>query len=1277
MSHLTRAEIERKLLLGAAVSWLDSSGKKTQMLLGNASERRLFEFLLSSKVRVPTNLPAAFIDGLQAAYGASHDPAATLAAKNTQSTASGPWKLQAIETEGFGGINIWGGPPFRHEFACDSLLLEGPNGSGKSSFTGAILWALTGERPRDQAPAAAHEPKPVLGLEDRAVGQWPPLATYPPTTEQLKSDPQVRVQLLFRSPAGTARVERKLTAGKVSETIDPAFDVPSVLLETGLLMPARLAVMRLDEGRGRLTDAVQKLTGLDDLIEIATLTEGLCHKAREYRSYKKRELTVATREFDEAISESRQELDPVSVTVAKFAPTDTDDPKGAMADFGKMLAGKSQTLTEVISGDLAANLSLASLTIQAQVIAAIGAARADISAGLPALPLWKTLTTIAEAIDQAAVASMTRVIAQCRLAAVEAVALRDQGIADTKFQLKALATSWHVHYETGLIERCPLCDSHLEDKPRLVEQLESLRSAGTAAARTFEDNLTRIRSDLEAAVPAAVRNRGAEVLLWNPRALLIDNIRANFVARDQYSKTLVRFGALVQEALKDCPTSSAEFAPGRQYQGALQDLEDRTATIERLLELAVWFRTHSSEWLTWWSRLCDTAEKPGLNASSVIRNAESLSTHLTRLSDALEKAGPYRRGATAMRRAWTSGKEAAAIEKELARREVIANGLMPLKDLKGLCESIARRTIDELSTSIAGLLRQIHLTESLQFRDTRLDRKEGLRVYGGFVPDLRIDATLVANTSWLRAILWAFIFALRARALEQLGTDTLPLLVLDDPQATFDRHHQHRWAQYIASLQSGPSRAQLILSTYDETFLELIKVDGVTGREALLVSAGPELGFLGVLEGEALKRDWVEVQKLKTPRAARDFMSAARVYVEGMLKLMLRGENLLPNGSVMADCREKMRILNEVNGGVAPWNRTEFRKLVSHLAKNLPVIKHMEMAHHSTSTQLGIAEATDLHEHLTRNLLPALHTGFRLIRAHQLLHGGLKALHVSPSLVTLPEGYKHLVRALPLKLLGRAAALTDGQVADGRFDLDEFELTNHKGVILWQHVAFRLTAQTLEPVARPGDLLLVLDPSEPSDKSLVVACHQSRILARRFEVAENLTDVAVLTAHAINPRQIAPPVVAQRATLTMRKIVGVLYDEWASRSGTKLSEDEIVGCGSESAFSSLIADTLGLVEVLGRSAEPHALDHQYLIVRNAITGAEALRTLEGRPVIVGDTEGNRYFKRLRANTGDRVVLESLDSGGEYGPIVLSLPGGSGNCVERAWPVAGVLFELPK
>jgi hypothetical protein len=58
------------------------------------------------------------------------------------------------------------------------------------------------------------------------------------------------------------------------------------------------AQLRLDKGRGRLTEAVQKLTGLDDMVELGTFIQGLCHKGREYLSYKTAELEESKAEFD-------------------------------------------------------------------------------------------------------------------------------------------------------------------------------------------------------------------------------------------------------------------------------------------------------------------------------------------------------------------------------------------------------------------------------------------------------------------------------------------------------------------------------------------------------------------------------------------------------------------------------------------------------------------------------------------------------------------------------------------------------------------------------------------------------------------------------------------------------------------------------------------------------------------------------------------------------------------------------------------------------------------
>lgn len=1280
MARLTKLDIERKLLSGAGIAWQDANKKGSQLVLDDAKRRRLFAFLLKSTVRDSTGLPDDFVAGLLAAYNGADDPATTNSATATVASSAGCWRLQAIETEGFGGLNIWGGPPFHFDFDQQSLLIEGPNGSGKSSLIGAILWALSGERPRDQAKRDAHQPMPVFATDDKLAGDWPPIACYPTDATDLKAPPRVRVSLTFTNSKGVdEKVERTLDGGKITTSVHPTFDVPSILLEAGLLMPARLAALRLDEGRSRLTDAVQKLTGLDDLVAIGTLAEGLCHKSREYLSYKRKDLSAARAQFDHAIEEARGALAGVQVLVPDFTPAGTDASDGPMAAFGKLLIDQATDLTQVVSNDLANGLNLASPPVQHQVISAIGAAREDLNAGLSGLASWKALQAVALALDSDAAKGDFAAVATARSRAEEAVRLLEEGVKDEKFRLKAVAAQWHSQHNSGPIANCPLCDHDLKSVPSLAAELEALRSVGDAATRAFEDNLNAITADLESLFPASLRTYGPEILTWDPRSRLIDEIRAAFVTKERYAKILTTFGALVETALTNAPTGDTASVTVTSGPDVLKSLNERLAVHERLLDLAAWFATHSIHWSNWWDTLAvkDTDVGSDETGTPAEGQSEHLSAHLLRLSDALAKAEPYRKGAAAMRTAWKSGTSAAEIEKELNRREAVAESLVPLKSLGPLAESVAREAIEGLSDRISALLKQIHLSEQLQFHDARLHKKEGLVVRGAVGPKLRIDATLIANTSWLRVVLWAFLFALREEGIEQIGSDPFPLLVFDDPQSTFDSEHRHRWAQYIASLQNGPSKVQLILTTYDEIFLDLIKVAGVTGRQAMIATAGPELGHVGLFEGESLERKWADTKTLNTQKAARDYISTVRVYAEGLLRLMLRGEDAtvlsVAGGFVLGDSREKVKHLHEK--GFTPWDRPQFKKLVSALDKHSAPIKHMEIAHHAGGAALGMAEATDVEEHWRKKVSAALDHCFRLARLHHQLHGGLKALHSPPPTVTLPEGYKTKVQKIPLRLLGRAAALSDGRVADGRFDLDEFDASKHKNIVLSQHLAYRLTGRTLEPVARHGDILVVKEPGEPSAKSLVIALSDDRILARRFELAENHSDVAVLTAQAINPRQIAPPVIAHKATLTLHKVVGVLYSD-SAWTAFEHSESEVCDCGGEAVFNALAADTLGLVEVVGQSAEPHALNGQYLIVKKEITAMDALKTLDGKPIIAADTDDNRYFKRLRIVGTDGIVLESLDSGGDYGPVILALPGKGTNCLERVWPVAGILFELP-
>jgi hypothetical protein len=230
-------------------------------------------------------------------------------------------------------------------------------------------------------------------------------------------------------------------------------------------------------------------------------------------------------------------------------------------------------------------------------------------------------------------------------------------------------------------------------------------------------------------------------------------------------------------------------------------------------------------------------------------------------------------------------------------------------------------------------------------------------------------------------------------------------------------------------------------------------------------------------------------------------------------------------------------------------------------------------------------------------------------------------------------------------------------------------------VELKDHVVFRIVTPTLEPVARPGDFLLVSEHAVLSPKSLIVALNEDRLLARRLEIAENHTDVAVLTANSINPRMIAAPVVAKMATLSLRKIVGVIFDygKWA---GGQHGDMELCDCGGEAYVKAAFSGMQGLVEVSGHSAEPHALDKQFLIIGKPIALSLARSRLEGRPVIAEDSSGSRYFKRYRG-ADSIVILESLEIGGDFAPIVLAEKAGAIPHIVEIWPVLGVLFEKPK
>ena len=143
----------------------------------------------------------------------------------------------------------------------------------------------------------------------------------------------------------------------------------------------------------------------------------------------------------------------------------------------------------------------------------------------------------------------------------------------------------------------------------------------------------------------------------------------------------------------------------------------------------------------------------------------------------------------------------------------------------------------------------------------------------------------------------------------------------------------------------------------------------------------------------------------------------------------------------------------------------------------------------------------------------------------------------------------------------------------------------------------------------------------------------------------------------------------------MRKIVGTLFAKHRLPVPPNADNVEFVKLADFTAIHAMLKGA-NLFQVAGRSAEPVALDGQYIITHPVAMTSAAVVQLEGRLVIAVDDTGARYLKRFRPH-GQLIVLESLNPDGMTPAELLSFDGEQGlPKLTALMEVVGILFELP-
>lgn len=1283
---ISSSEATTLLLTGKPLAWKKYKDHRAgSITLDEPEQRRLLEFLLAHDSDDVAQGAETLFEGIvQAWANTSHDPAIGTAQAAAQ-ISSQSWRLDRVETFGFGGLNAFRDKVFDLYIGGRNWCLEGQNGSGKTSLVSAILWALTGKRIRDHdGPVDERgEREPVENDDGKTIGAWPPMAAYPTTGADLGQSAEVWVRLTFKAQGGeTAIAYRRMVSpasgeADFDEQIDARLRAASRLAEIGILMPARLAKIGFGKNSQSLFEAVKQLTGLDQLADIADGCSALGAANRRFIKYAKdRGIETHERRFGDSIDSARRLAEEFELSLPSALALGIEDLDVTLKTAARKASEGAGEHLATLKNEIPATISTASAAGRASVKAAVANARGVVSQGPKAIALFQTWKALTNAGSDETFAKLPSVVATAKADLAKGLTWHARQTIDGKLRLKALAAQNFV-LTSDKDSDCPLCTAPLDDadKRALAAELVELKANADVAERKIADVCHGIQETMTEAIPPTIHNNRATIDFMDPAAAYAAAMVEKFVTDQPFSNVLTGLAAAAKATIEAQAATLPSFsypafaAPADEEPEAAKKLRREIHALERLVALVDWWKAHRAAFGAAWNDLIGKKQDDGTFPAHTVEGK------LAMLEQALEHARPLDELSKQLTNAATAAAAWAKIDAVQKTREEIAKALAPLKELRLLVAAETASTIAGLSGTINAVCERICLKERLIYESAVIDRKQ-VGITGSFSPGMRIDAALVANTSWLRAILWSFVFALREQTLRTIGFNPLPLIVLDDPQGTFDPRNKRKWAQELVRSANMPTTelqgSQLIMTTHERNFYQMmIDHEKFVAQQGLIGGVNRISGVATVASGGELQRIYDEAKAANDDAKAREYIRKVRIYCEDLLKFMLRGISNKIADMTLNQLKDELKKLSVAH--VAPYDRKAFELLINALNESIKAIQYLNDPHHKDDETYGVAEADVVKSYWDTTLLDKIHTAFGVFDTFELYTGEPRTFPWAKNVVEFPDGHRSKVKSVEMQQTGvAAAAKTDGRAGDGVLTVKEWEAGEK--VVLPNHEVFQLAAGTLDPVAGIGDLIIVSNYAKINPRNLVVTVSGSSLLARRLNRPENHSEIVVLTGQAVDPSALPQPVIIQ-PDAKFRKIVGTLFVAHLLPVPPLDPDREFVALPDPGIIDQTLKDAR-LFQVQGRSAEPIALEGQYLLTHGKPMKADAIASLDGRLVVGIDEDGARYFKRLRCH-GKLVVLESLNPDGSTPAEVLSLDGSHAlPKITEALEVIGVLFELP-
>ncbi len=1285
---ISYSEAKNALLSGQTVTWAAFSDLKSgSVCLSTAAPRRVLEFLLKSSTSAVARADEELFEGIIAAWlDSTRDPAQSQSASHAVES-NGPWRLDKLETFQFGGLNTIGGPEFHLPVQGSNWCLEGQNGSGKTSIASALIWAITGLRVRDQDGVFFDDCRRTIVKDDSGskVGDWPAIVSYPPNSSQLSETAIAWVRATFQDNDGnTAIAYRRVSVPPNSDPefeieIDPQLQISPQLIETGLLMPARLARIGFGEKSESIYEAVKLLTGLDQLSDVGEGAANLSHRSKRFLKYAQ---DHGIKTLDTKIESNLAQVQEKSADAQfEFAPKSKlgdEEYPGELRSIAKDATALAGQHLETLKSDIAPELDTSHAADREKICKSVDTARGILQNAMAGIPLFESWTALAKAPESDTFHTVQNAIESARERLSEAEKWNKRQQDDQRLRLKALAATFfeapdHNHEDAD----CPLCRSKLtgEERSKLAAELAELKKSAEVAEQKISDVCARLEKQIRELLPTDIQKHFEFLATMQPRDAFEEAALEKFSIAPPFSDTLLGMASFTASFVADRKGKLPlfEYASSPSSESDVESVAKLHAyldSVERIAALTSWWKDNRPPFRNAWSDLKGKANSNGEFYS------ESLEGKLAALESALEKAAPLDSIAKLLKSIAVAAEEWTKIQEHQSIRQDIAKALEPLKDLRNMVAVQTAESISSLSGQMKNVLDRIHFQERLTFQDARLDKKS-VQISGSFEHGLRIDASTVANSSWLRAILWSFVFALREKTIELQGNNPFPLTLMDDPQVSFDPRNKRKWAEEIARLAnldaSDANSMQLILTTHERQFFQmLVNIEKLSGEQGLIMRPNGVSKVATVVNGTALAQTLERAISDNDDALGHYYVLQVRTYCEDLLKVMLRTEGPhIANGN-LDSLRKELKRLNEAS--VAPFNRMPFEKLLKIIESGAPAIQYLNAAHHQHDGTIGVAQAKDVSDYWQDKIQSSIHNCFKVFAEFESYTGEPRTFPWMDNVVSLPTGTKDKLGKFRFnKTCVAAAAKTDGRAGDGTITVQD--LASPEEIRLPNHEVYQLAAGTLDPIAAVGDAIIVSNYAKVHDKNLVVTAFGEKLLARRFNESELHPHLSILTGEALDPYSLPQPIVAAKERTEFRKVVGTLFLSHMLPVPRNDENYEIISIPDLSKIQSII-DGADLFQVQGRSAEPIALDGQYLMARQSLNNVSDLKSMDGRLVVAVDENGASFFKRIRLHE-PIVILESLNPDGTTPSVVISLSNGNAfSKIVEVREVIGVLFELP-